>query len=780
MRRLKPVLFVCAVLVIFIIRTRFALTEPANESSLTPEVSSEESSDPQASNREESKIPASENDPEIQAVADNLEYVRDEKKLVGRGNVVVNQKDVRLVSDQAEIFTDTKKAYAEGHVTITRANMSISGDKVFYDFTNHQGSFPNGQIASAPFLVSGEQIEQVSKYQINLYRAIVTTCPFPKAHYDITAKRATVYPGDKIVAWNVTFRVLKFPIFWWPYLVIPLDQESGPFEVSAGQSKSFGNYLLIGKTFSIIPQVEGREVKTKMHVDMYRKRGTALGNETWYHLDKIGQGYMKAYWLKDKRAPDPFFFQSDESFREKERRRFTWKHRTDFDANTNLIGQWNYFSDPNLLRQFFDREFDKEPVPQSFLTFTRNVSNYGFLVDIQKQANHFDNVLERLPEVRFNLNSTEIKETGLYYDNVIKYSNLRNTSHVSTADADDPRRKTDTEVVTHLSEFDTIHEISYPKRVFKYYDITPSANSRWTFWNHNRAGDHYKTRNALGIGTEGSTRFYRFFDFPKGRFLGMKVDRMRHIVRPVITYSAVRQSTTRAELIHPLASSSDVSDLIRFGVENRLQTKSEGKRIDIVSLNTYVNYEFNNPNNDTRFTTGTAEIILRPYSWLQWRTQVDIDLKQHRRTGNTSDIVISTKYLDFKLNHRYVLTSKESLDSDLFFKRETNVITFDTTARFNDKWSAGTYVRWEVKRHSFREYEWRIERDLHDWVVTFGQNIRHSEINWLDHELFLELRLKAYAGASFSTGQRAQFADARIGETVSGSNVAPPPPSFIS
>ncbi|MBI4387803.1 MAG: hypothetical protein HY582_02005 [Candidatus Omnitrophica bacterium] len=235
----------------------------------------------------------------------------------------------------------------------------------------------------------------------------------------------------------------------------------------------------------------------------------------------------------------------------------------------------------------------------------------------------------------------------------------------------------------------------------------------------------------------------------------------------------------RPSHVPPLGSGSDISDTVQFGIENRLQTKTGKQRIDIVSFNTYVNYAFNNPNNDSRLTTANFEIILRPYDWLQFRSEIDVDLKQHRRTGNTSDVVIKTKYIDLKLNHRYVLTSKESLDDDRYFKRETNVITFDGTTRLNDRWTMGGYFRWDVKRHSWREYEWRITRDLHDWVVNFGQNIRHTEINWLDHELFIELQLKAFPGASFSSGQRAEFPEARIGETVSGSNTAPPPPSLL-
>lgn len=720
---------------------------------------------------------------EMEATADDVEFLREENKLIGRGNVLITQKDVRLLADQAEIFTDTKKAYAEGHVTVKRGNTSISGDKVFYDFRNHQGSFPKGRIVNPPLYVQGEQIEQVSKNQINVYGATVTTCPIPHTHYDMKAPRAVVYPGDKVVAWNVTYRVLGFPVFWWPYMVFPLDQETGPFELQVGQSKDFGNYAFFGKTFPIIPPADGREVTTKVHVNYYSHRGWAVGNQTWYHLNKIGDGMVKLFDIKDERAPDPFVFKEDDAWREKERYRVTWKHRTDFDPYTNLILQYNGLSDPYLMNTFFETEYDDEPVPQTFAIFTRNAVNYGLVVDFEVQANNFDNVLQKLPEVRFTWNDTEIKNTGLYYDNETSYVNFNNVSHTETADPEDGegKRKIVTENRSHASRVDTFHEFSYPKRFFRFYDLTPRVNTRWTYYNHNASGEDNEVRNVSGLGGELATRFYRFFDIPKGKILGIKADRIRHWVKPTINYDAARHVSTKPGHLQQFdgIDGIDVSDVVKLGLENRLQTKSGGARIDIVSLNTYAYYEFNNPNNDTRFTTGNVELILRPYSWLIGRTQIDIDLKQHRRTASDSDLVLNTKYLELKLNHRYVFTTKESLESDPYYVRETNVLTWDGTIRLNERWKMGGYVRWEVKRHSFREYEWRITRDLHDWEINFGQNIQHTDVNWLNHELFLEIQLKAFPGVMFGTGSRAEFADARIGETVSGSNVAPPPKSLL-
>ena len=66
---------------------------------------------------------------QVEAVADNLQYLKAERKLVGEGNVVVVYGDVELTADRAEIETDTKKAHAQGHVVIhQKGGGTLSGD----------------------------------------------------------------------------------------------------------------------------------------------------------------------------------------------------------------------------------------------------------------------------------------------------------------------------------------------------------------------------------------------------------------------------------------------------------------------------------------------------------------------------------------------------------------------------------------------------------------------------------------------------------------------------
>ena len=146
----------------------------------------------------------------IQATADSLEYVKGEKKIVARGNAVITYQATKLTADYAEVFTDTKKAYAEGHVTISFKEGMLRGEKVYYDFKTHQGSFPDGTAISYPWFSHAEQMDQISKDEVRLYNANLTTCPLDQGdpHYEIIAKRAIVYPGKNFIAYDVKFKIL--------------------------------------------------------------------------------------------------------------------------------------------------------------------------------------------------------------------------------------------------------------------------------------------------------------------------------------------------------------------------------------------------------------------------------------------------------------------------------------------------------------------------------------------------------------------------------------------
>ncbi len=80
----------------------------------------------------------------VEVVADQLEFFKDEKKVIGTGNVIITYDDIRMTADHAEVYSDEKKAFADGHVVFRKSENVMKVEKGSYDFANNQGSFSNG------------------------------------------------------------------------------------------------------------------------------------------------------------------------------------------------------------------------------------------------------------------------------------------------------------------------------------------------------------------------------------------------------------------------------------------------------------------------------------------------------------------------------------------------------------------------------------------------------------------------------------------------------------
>ena len=114
---------------------------------------------------------------QVETIADNLEYKRNENKVIGRGNVVVRHLDTELTADYAEVDTQSKKAYAKGHVVIfEKGAEKTKADEIYYDFGQDTGSLPAARYAQSPWYGKGEDIRQINKDTKVLCNGTVTSC----------------------------------------------------------------------------------------------------------------------------------------------------------------------------------------------------------------------------------------------------------------------------------------------------------------------------------------------------------------------------------------------------------------------------------------------------------------------------------------------------------------------------------------------------------------------------------------------------------------------------
>ncbi len=722
---------------------------------------------------------------EVEAVADSLQYIREEQKLVAKGNVVMTYRDTELTADEAEIKSDTKEAHAKGHVALRQKGKgTLSGDEVFFNFRTNQGSFPDGRFFEYPWYGYGEKLEQVSKKKLRAENVSITSCDLPSPHYDVKASEADFYPNDKIVAKNVVFRILGVPVFWLPYLVIPL--QNSPFDVNPGYSSEWGAYALVSKGFSVNEHVNG-----KLHADWYSKRGFGYGADINYKFDELGVGQVKLYGIDDQRSPNQHADNPFNDRSEKYRGRVSWKHKMRIDPLTTMQLQWHEISDERLLQDFFEREHREETSPQSFVTITRNADQYSLLTHVEKRTNDFQTVSERLPEVVFTWLRKPLFGTNFYHTHEDGFVNFNQTKAFSP---DGP----------NTVQLYTDQELSYPFQFLNAYHINPFVSFREDYFTKSREKETGIMRSVAGTGFDARTRFYKKWDY-QGNFLGIEINQLRHVMEPLIQYNSIKYVSVDPTklVVTGRGDQLDNQDFLTFGIENRIQTKrhvkgKEYQRVDLVSFNAFLDYSFG-PGSDllrtraNKFTDARLETILRPYDWFALRMDTDYDFVDQEIFTHNTDLVFDPGRFRITLSHRY--TKDRAHDPHVVSNLEVtrphlvpedpgtdHQLTVDVVYDLNERWDLGGYARWKINDNVLQEWELRAQRDLHDWLLDFGVNFRNSDRTsskqQLDKEIFVQLRLKALPFVELKTGHRASFADSRIGRTVNGSNEAPTPPSL--
>lgn len=701
----------------------------------------------------------------VEAVADSLEYQKDSGKLIARGNAVITYQGTKILADYAEVETDVKKAYAKGHVMIFKGDAPrLQGEEIYYDFANHTGSFPNARAISAPWYARGEDIQQVREGVDVIRNGGVTTCNLEKPHYEVRAKKATLYANEKLVMHSATIYVLGKPIFWLPWMDIPLNWPNIPIQASAGHSTQYGAYIEIVKGITFNKYLWG-----KAHLDWRSKRGFGGGWDQYYKFGKYAYGNVKLYLTQDREAPTPGYVDpvsgvsNPYAKREnRERGRITWRHRSDFNEDTHVILRYHRAADKYFLQDFFEKEFRDNMQPKSFVTGTHNSERYGTMVHLEKKMNSYESMVERLPEARLDWKNQPFYKELVYNESRVQFDNL-SIAYPHTSDHQNSVR---TDAYSRW----------YMPLKWKDVSLMPFAGYRGTEYSHQLNSTASRYRSVIEYGADLRTHFYRTFDVSFEK-MGIEVNQLRHVVEPSVVFQGTSSTVSNEKLIHfdTVDVLDDAAEVV-FGLENRLQTKRvvNGKmqRVDIVSLNTFVHFEASPKDSSvdgSKFTAFENELVMRPYEWLQFQTRLEYDFAKNYLKFSTNDMLIRTGPWKLVFGYRYMHPHYDWYSALQI--PQSNELDFDLRYKINHLWEVGGYLRWDTSSTGIQEYQVSATRDLHDFILEFGYNVRNSWVNNNNSNLFFNFRMKGIPGVNLRAGGgRATFSEPRIGETVAGAN----------
>ncbi len=671
---------------------------------------------------------------------DTVEYSVDAKEVTAQGNVLINYEEVRLTCDKIVVNTQTKEAEATGNVRLQDPRGILEAEKLIYNFQTKTGNILAAKLRSSPYYYFGDEVQRRGENEYIIKDGHFSSCNYDQPHFNIKSKRIKIIPDDRLIARSNTLYWMKIPLLYFPKYSRSLKDPFMKVQFKAGKTSDWGIYLL-----SIWRYDLNENAHLKLFLDWRERWGFADGFGLNYDTKSVGKGDFKLYHTHERRTDE------DQSLHQEFQRYFVrFRHMWDIDQETKLTAQYyriedsrrGWFSDADMLRDYFFREYEKDSQPKSYVLVNRALPNSNISMLVQKRTNRWYSETEKLPEITYNLQSSRISRYPFYFENQTKFSNLALKHPSSSADLDD-----------ETVRFDSYNEFNMPTRIM-FLQISPYVGMRETVYSKDNQGESISPRTTFYTGMDMSTKFYRIFNVVSN-FLGLDINKLRHIITPRIKYGYIHEPTISPSKLTEFDSIDTIDGDNRFTLEleNKLQTKRDNQTADLAIFRVSTDYIMYSKKDgyskgENRFTDFLFDLELTPYAWLRMETDATYDHRNdYFSTVNFDSWLDFGSERSFGLGHRYERkpeggspTSKE--------------MTYQLIWRINPKWKFRFYGRYQFARAGdyragLREQEYTVYRDLHCATIEITFNRKKKVEGKTDSSIWCVFNLKIFKESEF-------------------------------
>ena len=649
------------------------------------------------------------------------------------GNAHVQYENMDLESDQIYMSMDSSLVHAMGSRDTTgkkfgtpvfkMGNDTYETDTMAFNFKTKKGLINNVYTQQDDGFMTSEITKRGADGDMFLYHGRYTTCDLPHPDFYFALSRAKVRPGEDVVFGPTYLVVADVPLpFAIPYGFFPFTKSysSGFIMPTYGDETSRGFYLRDGGYyFAISDKMDLKllgEIYTKgswgiKAASNYRKRYRYNGSFMFDYLTTING---------EKNMPD---YSKTTSFSLK------WTHSQDAKAvpYRTLRASVNYASqsfEQSNLTSMYNPQARTQTTRTSSVSMGFTFSNLGLSVstDVNATQNMRDSTVTlTLPNVTFSMTKRypfkRKKAVGKerWYEKISFTYTGHLENRIST--------KEDKLMKSSLAKdwkngFSHSIKTDFNFTVLKYLSVTAALNFNdkmltqkymrsWDVNTQKEVVDTltgfyniYDWNSSLGL----TTKIYGFF-IPNRKIFGNKIDRIRHVFTPTVTFSYT-----------PSFGSS------RYGYyDTYLKTDAKGN-VSLVEYSPYTGTIYSPPSKNM---SGSVSLSVSNNVEMKWR--------------NKEDSLIKVSLIDeLSANMSYDIAAKERPWSDL----NTNIrlkfgknTTFNLNARFAtyayeaDSVGARPYVgtRTEYSKGRFGRFQ-GMSKNL---SYTFDNKKVMDFINWI-------------------------------------------------
>lgn len=599
-------------------------------------------------------------DAPVEINADNINYDRAANTYYAKGNVLVTQGAKVLMSDEVLMDLSAGVASASGGVQImTEAGDTLTGDSLQMDLKAKTAVVTRARIfyGEDNLYIAAEELRKTGPRSLLTLDTSYTTCDCEEGKnpaWSFKTSTATVTVGDFLTAWNARFYIKGAPVFYFPYVRVPVKRarQSGLLQPGIGYSRLRGAALENSVFWAI-----SKNTDATFYLDAETRRGLGEGVEYRYIRTRKSYGEIFFYHFSEKDIDRVRSFRSgvDNLSRPEnasnERWQLVYDHTEILGGGVKLKASLNFISDDEYLLDFARAGEDRtlESIENN-ISLSKNWNAFSLVA----QLRYFNNLIEagdrttlqRLPEITFSNTDKKIPYTPFYISSESSFVYFLRKEGITG------------------QRLDVRPRLSLPMSPGG-IDITPSIAPRATFYQvDGDPGVGYLDRFTYEMNLNAATTFARVF---RSGVDGKKP--IRHIIRPRLIYTYIPEVKQDDLPQFDAVDNVPGQNTLAYSLVSVLTAKETGEDgpeyRDFAYFDLRQTYDIDEatrsidpavPGDRRRpFSDITAELILSPAEWARFRGLAGYDVYEDRfNRYDTALSAIDKRGDTFNISYRYL------------------------------------------------------------------------------------------------------------------------------
>ncbi len=307
------------------------------------------------------------------------------------GDIIIQQNTTVFKADMAEINRDDEQINAQGNVVLSDTNYELKSPSIEYNLKSKTGTIKDASYSVGKSGLRGNstEIKKIDEDRLKLQNATFTSCPANRDSWHLASSDIVLNNKTQIGnAKNVTFNVGKVPVFYFPWLRFPMnDQRLSGFltpsiRLQSNEGISLPYYFNLAANYD-----------ATLKLTTINNRGVQLDSEFRYLTEK------------NKGTLEYDFIPQDQSYDDQQRYFFDVNHQTKFNEKTRLNLKAEGVSDADFFDDFSTSlETSTRPALQRRLEILRTDKPWSTSIAVEdyQVLDSDDDPYSKLPELKLS------------------------------------------------------------------------------------------------------------------------------------------------------------------------------------------------------------------------------------------------------------------------------------------------------------------------------------------------------------------------------------------